>query len=369
MPEIYIENLRKEYKEVVAVRDVTITFEDASVTCLLGPSGCGKTTLLRMIAGLEEPTAGDVYFDNERVTDLEPGRRNIGMVFQYPVVYRGLDVYRNIELPLLEEKLPENERRERIEEVIEMMNLEGSIHKDITQLDNSERQKVAVARVIARKPRIILFDEPLTNVDVRTRSQLEEGIKRLTREVRQTIIYVTHNQTEAMTLADKIALMNNGVIIQYGEPRTLYNRPDDLFGGWFFGNPGMNFIESDVKRVDDYYILKCPLFPLEVNLSGLSEECRITIGIRPEHIRIVENSSPTTVSGKVVRKSIVIGEQYLLVIEVGEILFKAKVRPEIGRMINGDVIFEIPLENLVVFGPDGRRLDVKLEVLKRESSH
>lgn len=364
MPEIYVENLRKEFKDVVAVRDVTITFADASVTCLLGPSGCGKTTLLRMIAGLEEPTAGDVYFDNERVTDLEPGKRYIGMVFQYPVVYRGLDVYRNIELPLLEEELPDKERHGRIEEVIEMMDLKGSIHKNITQLDNSERQKVAVARVIARKPKIILFDEPLTNVDVKTRSQIEEGIKRLTREVRQTIIYVTHNQTEAMTLADKIALMNRGVIVQYGEPRALYNKPNEIFGGWFFGNPGMNFIESDVKRVGSSYVMECPLFPVQLNLSGLNEECRVTLGIRPEHIRVVENGSSMAVLGKVVRKSIVIGEQYLLVIKVGELSFKAKIRPEIGHRIHKNIWVEIPLEHITLFGANGHRLDVEVGIQK-----
>ncbi|MBA7521841.1 Vitamin B12 import ATP-binding protein BtuD [subsurface metagenome] len=362
MPEIRIKNLCKEFKDVVAVRDVTITFPTATVTCLLGPSGCGKTTLLRMIAGLETPTAGDVYFDDERVTGLVPGKRNIGMVFQYPVVYRGLNVYRNIELPLLEDKLSERERHKRVEDVVEILGLKASVDKDITQLDNSERQKVAVARAIARKPQIILFDEPLTNVDVSAKTQLKQTLKDLTRQIKQTIIYVTHDQTEAMTLADKIALMKDGIIVQQDKPRKLYNYPNNMFGGWFLGNPGMNFIEVNVETIGDSQLFNCPLIPVPVNLSGIKEEHHINIGIRPEHIRINKQQTPMAVRGDIVRKSIVIGGQYLVVIKVGDLSFKAKIRPEFGYKLKDGVWVEIPFKHITLFGQNGHHIDAKMSV-------
>ena len=158
MPEVRLVDLRKKYPGVIAVKDASITFATATVTCLLGPSGCGKTTMMRMIAGLEAPTAGDVFFDNDRITELPARKRKIGMVFQYPVVYRGISVYRNIELPLLEEKLSEAERKKRIQQVIDILGLEDSVEKEISQLDAGTRQKVAIARTVARQPAVIMFD-------------------------------------------------------------------------------------------------------------------------------------------------------------------------------------------------------------------
>lgn len=362
MSVIRLENLRKEFHDIVAVRDVTITFPTATVTGLLGPSGCGKTTMMRMIAGIEQQTAGDVYFDDERVTDLPPRKRKIGMVFQYPVVYRGISVYRNIEIPLLEEKLSSVERKRRIEEVVEILGLQDSVNKDTTQLDMGTRQKVAVARTVARQPRIILFDEPITNVDVEARVQLKRALKELTKQHSQTIIYVTHDQTEAMTLADQIALMKEGEIVQCDTPRKLYNQPNDVFGGWFLGNPGMNFFDHDVGTSDGSQRLISPLFPAPVKMSGVNGVRRVTIGIRPEHVRIRLEQTPMSVRGKIARKFIAVGGQYLLSIRVGERLLKVKVDPVLGQKIQDEVWFECPFEWITVFGPDGHRLEATLSV-------
>lgn len=362
MSEIRLVSLRKEFKEVVAVRDVTITFPSSTTTCILGPSGCGKTTLLRMIAGLEEPTAGEVYFDDQRVTDLRPRERNIGMVFQYPVVYSGTNAYRNIELPLLAEKLSDVERRRRIEEVTEILGLQDSIDKDITELDIGTRQRVAVARAVARQPKIILLDEPVTNVDVNTKGRLKRALKDLTKQLKKTVLYVTHDQTDAMTLADEIALMKDGTILQSGTPRILYNSPNDVFGGWFLGNPGMNFFEHDVETSGDFQQLISPLFPVPVHVLGVSGERRITIGIRPEHIRIGLEQTPMSTRGRIVRKSIVVGGQYLLVIKVGDLPLKAKINSVLGRRVQDEVWVECPLEGIAVFGPNGHRLDATLSV-------
>jgi ABC-type sugar transport system ATPase subunit len=367
MSEIRLVNFRKEFKDVIAVQDVTITFPTSKVTGLLGPSGCGKTTMMRMIAGLETPTTGDVYFDDERVTDLPPRKRNIGMVFQYPVVYKGISVYRNIELPLLEEKhLSNAERKKRVEEVVEILGLEESVNKDTSQLDMGTRQKVAVARTVARRPRIILLDEPITNVDVEAKIQLKRALKELTRQHNQTIIYVTHDQTEAMTLADQIALMKDGEIVQRDEPRKLYTYPNDVFGGWFLGNPGMNFFEHNVDVVDGSQQLLSPLFPTPIRISGVNRELpvpqRVTIGIRPEHVRIGLEQTPMSVHGQVARKFIVVGGQYLLTIRVAERLLRVKVDSGLGYQIQDEVWITCPFEWITVFGPHGHRLEATLSL-------
>ncbi|MCC6801858.1 MAG: ABC transporter ATP-binding protein [Anaerolineae bacterium] len=362
MAVIRLEKLRKEFGSLVAVRDITISFPTSTVTCLLGPSGCGKTTLMRMIAGLEEATSGEIYFDDERVTDLSPAKRNIGMVFQYPVVYRGITVYRNIELPLLEEKLGDAERRSRIESVVEILGLKDSLYKDVNEVDNGTRQKVAVARAVARQPRIILFDEPITNVDVSAKVQLTRALKDLSKQHQQTIIYVTHDQTEAMTLADEIALMQNGEIVQRDKPRQLYNHPSDVFGGWFLGNPGMNFIEYAVEPTGSTDRLGAPLFPTPVTVFGLTGQRKVSIGIRPEQVVVSATQTTTSVRGDVLRKSIVVGGQYLLTGQSGARRLKAKVPAEVGQQVSGAAWVCCPLDQITVFDSDGHRLDTKLSV-------
>ncbi|MBT8367759.1 MAG: ABC transporter ATP-binding protein [Deltaproteobacteria bacterium] len=362
MPEVRLVDLHKEYPGVIAVKNVSITFTTATVTCLLGPSGCGKTTMMRIIAGLETPTAGDVFFDDDRITDLSARKRKIGMVFQYPVVYRNISVYRNIELPLLEEKLSESERKKRIQQVIDILGLEESVEKEISQLDGGTRQKVAIARTVARQPAVILFDEPITSVDAEAKVQLKRALKELTRQLRQTIIYVTHDQTEAMTLADQIALMKEGEIVQLDAPRKLYNRPNDVFGGWFLGNPGMNFFEHRIEGLDGGMGLKSPLFPRPLKISGINGQERITVGIRPEHVRLGREPSKLAVAGKVRRKFIVVGGHYLVSVELADQIIKVKVDPVLGRQIEKDVWIECPLKWITLFGPDGRRLKATLSV-------
>lgn len=360
MSNIRLVNLRKEFGDLVAVRDVNITFESAKVTCLLGPSGCGKTTMMRMIAGLERPTAGDVHFGDQRVTELTSSERNIGMVFQYPVVYPGVSVYRNVELPLQEEGVSDAERRRRIGEVLELLDLQDSADMDISQLDMGGRQRVALARTVARQPHIILLDEPITNVDINTKAQVKRALKELTKELERTIVYVTHDQTEAMTLADQIALMNEGEIEHLGAPRDVYNQPSSVFGGWFLGNPGMNFFEYEVKGENGSLHLNSPLFPSPVQVSGLNGEGRVTIGIRPEHVKVALEQNTAAVHGHVVRKAIVVGGQYLLTITIGDQYLKAKVGSDLGRQIQDDVWIECPLEWVAVFGSNGRRVEATL---------
>jgi ABC-type sugar transport system ATPase subunit len=365
--DIRTDNLRKQFGTVVAVDDLTITFPAGTTTCLLGPSGCGKTTLMRMIAGLETPTHGDIYFGDERVTRLSTRARNIGMVFQYPVVYRGSDVRANIELPLRAEKLSKAERTRRVEEVLDLLEMRHAADADIAALDNGTRQKVAVARAVARQPKIILFDEPLTNVDISSKLQLKRALKELVTRLNQTIIYVTHDQTEAMTLADQIALMKDGRIVQYATPRELYDRPNDVFGGWFLGNPGMNFVEKFARSIGGDGTVNSPLFAAPVRLSGRSGD-QLTLGIRPEHVRVYPTVHPDAVPARVVSRAIVVGGQYLVTLQIGDATLKAKVASETGRALGEDAWVQLPLKRITLFGADGHKPDIALQAINSHTN-
>jgi ABC-type sugar transport system ATPase subunit len=366
MAEIRVEQLTKTFGNLHAVDDVTFTFPNGQVTCLLGPSGCGKTTLMRIIAGLEKQTSGRVSFGDRDVSSLSPSKRDIGMVFQYPVVYRGISVYRNIELPLQSTKLSKAERTRRVEDAISLMGLTASANLDVSKLDNGTRQKVSVAREVARQPEIILFDEPITNVDAASKLQLKRSLKELTRTLSQTIVYVTHDQTEAMTLADQIALMQDGKIVQCAPPRELYNHPDDRFGGWFLGNPGMVFFDAALSHEGANRVLRSPLFPSPLVVDGAgSDTASATIGIRPERIHVSSRPLPGGVSALLARKTIQIGGQWLVSLDVegiGESGFKAKVAPSAGERLpsSGPVSVELPLDQVTLFDAGGNRIAASL---------
>ena len=366
MSEIRVERLTKTFGALRAVDDVSFTFPNGQVTCLLGPSGCGKTTLMRIIAGLDTQTAGAVFFGDQDVSRLSPSKRNIGMVFQYPVVYRGISVYRNIELPLQSMKLSRAERTRRVEDAIRLMGLTASVDLDVSKLDNGTRQKVSVAREVARQPQFILFDEPITNVDAASKLQLKRSLKELTRSLSQTIVYVTHDQTEAMTLADQIALMEEGQIVQCAPPRELYDHPHDRFGGWFLGNPGMVFFDATLSGGGNRRMLESPLFPLPVAVVGAATAgSEITIGIRPEHIHVSTGPLPCGVPARLARKTVQIGGQYLVALDIdglGDQGFKAKVASTAGERLpsSGRVHVELPLAQVSLFDAHGIRIGASL---------
>ncbi|HET7315782.1 ABC transporter ATP-binding protein [Salinisphaera sp.] len=324
MSKIELSSVTKRYGSVVAANAVNAVFEESSLTCLLGPSGCGKTTLLRIIAGLETPDDGRVLFGGEDVTDLSVGRRDIGMVFQYPVVYRGLTVYENLELPLLQglrRKLSSGERREWIDQLLSILNLTAKANRVVDGLDNESRQKVAVGRAVVRRPKVVIFDEPVTNVAVDAKIEIQRGIKQLSQEIGQTILYVTHDQTEAMTLADKIILLQTGNVLESAAPVDVYNNPESAFGGYFLGSPGMNFIDAsarqcghdDVSRVRiECSVLSEPLWIRAKDPDRQIENGAAMIGIRPEEIRIVDRTTPGAIRGGVKASALAGGGRWFL---------------------------------------------------------
>jgi len=352
MPDIRLSHITRSFGAFKAVDDITTVFPEGTVTCLLGPSGCGKTTLMRMIAGLETPTTGSINFGDRDVTQLAAGQRDVAMVFQYPVMYPTCSVIENIELPLRRDRsLSAAECRRRADEVLEVLQLGADRHAHIRDLDIGTRQKVAVGRAIARRCDVILFDEPTTNVEVHAKLALIRAFKEFRARLRQTVIYVTHDQTEAMTLADQIALMQSGRISQCAAPHVMYDKPESRFGGWFLGNPGMNFL---APRNREGATLRFDVLPGALALPAATTG-EVSLGIRPEHVDVLPAPTAETVPARILRSSITIGGQNLLSLVVGETRLKAKTAPGIPPEDGATVFVRCPLEHAVFF-VDGLRL-------------
>ncbi|RLG87762.1 MAG: sugar ABC transporter ATP-binding protein, partial [Thermoprotei archaeon] len=246
----------------VAVDDVTFTVSHGEFFVLLGPSGCGKTTTLRIIAGLEKPTKGRVFIDDEDVTDLPPRARDVAMVFQTWALYPHMKVYDNIAFPLKLRKLPKDEIDRKVKEIAKILQIDHLLDRYPKQLSGGQQQRVALARALVRNPRVWLMDEPLSNLDALLRVQMRAELKKLQKELKITTIYVTHDQVEAMTMADRIAVMNAGKILQIGTPYDIYHKPRTKFVGGFIGSPPMNFIRVVFDVENNRYILKGHTFAI-----------------------------------------------------------------------------------------------------------
>ncbi len=246
MADIKIDKLNKFYGSVQVIKDVSLEIKSQSFTVLVGPSGCGKSTMLRMIAGLEDINSGTISIDGTVVNDLPPKERNIAMVFQSYALYPHMTVFDNMAFGLKLEKRSKEEIDDRVQEAAKILQIEDYLTRKPKQLSGGQRQRVAIGRAITRKPQVFLFDEPLSNLDAALRVQMRVELAKLHDKLNATMIYVTHDQTEAMTMADDIVVLNSGVISQKGSPLDLYNNPDNLFVGGFIGSPKMNFIPSKI---------------------------------------------------------------------------------------------------------------------------
>ncbi len=359
MARVYLENLTKIFEgKVVAVDRLTLEIPDKGLVSLLGPSGCGKTTTMRMIAGLEMPTEGRIYFDGQDVTDLPPEERNVAMVFQFPVVYPGMTVFENIAFPLVARKTPKGEIRRRVEEVADIFGILDVLPKKAHLLDAGTKQKVVLARTFVRRPHVYLLDEPLTSVDPSTRVELRTVLKKLQSHLGQTMVYVTHDQSEALTLADCIAVMNEGRLLQYGSPEEVYNNPKNTFVGYFLGNPGMNFVGCFVEEEKGSCVLNAEDFRIPfpgapgVSLRDFAGR-RIVFGIRPENIEVSTQSVPGAILFSVILVEPV-GNRLVIHLKKGEKVLKAKV-PRQEITLQQEVWVRFPPEFLKVF--DGETLE------------
>jgi multiple sugar transport system ATP-binding protein len=294
MGTVDIRNVRKSYGNVEVLHGVSLHIEDGEFVALVGPSGCGKSTLLRMIAGLEDVTAGDIVISDRVVNHVAPKDRNIAMVFQNYALYPHMNVRDNMGFALRQRRMPKPEIESRVNNAARILGLEHLMDRKPRALSGGQRQRVAMGRAIVREPNVFLFDEPLSNLDAKLRVQMRSEIKELHQRLKTTTIYVTHDQIEAMTLADRVVVMNGGVIEQQGSPLELYDNPASRFVAAFIGSPPMNFIEGTVVgpsnvRLDDGTTLHVPV----TNLEGLGQA---TIGVRPEHFELSNGGWPATVS-------------------------------------------------------------------------
>lgn len=290
MAQIRIENVRKEFGSFTAVQSSTFTVEDGEFFMLLGPSGCGKTTTLRMMAGLELPTSGEIYIDGEEVGMKPASQRDIAFVFQMFALYPHMNVRRNISYPLLSQGVPKAEVKSRVAEVARILKIEDILDKPVGGLSGGDRQRVALGRAIVRRPKAFFMDEPLGALDAEFREHMAEELRALHDRMGATTVYVTHDQLEAMQMGDKIVVMNHGVVEQFGKPQQIYDWPATKFVANFIGSPPMNFLEFDgmIGIGGDHVELSGTAVRVPVSRQGAKG--KLTLGVRPEHVHFSDRS-------------------------------------------------------------------------------
>lgn len=289
MASIELKNVTKAYGKVVTLKNINLRIEDGELAVFVGPSGCGKSTMLRMIAGLEEITEGELLIDNEVVNDVTPADRGVAMVFQSYALYPHMTVEENMAYSLKIHKVPKDEIAREVHEVAKALQIEHLLDRKPKQLSGGQRQRVAIGRAIVRKPKVFTFDEPLSNLDAELRVEMRLHIARMHHDMKTTMVYVTHDQVEAMTLADKIVVMNFGKVEQVGAPMDLYYNPCNKFVAGFIGSPKMNFIPTEITKVGtDSVCVRLDEQNVEVPAltSGVKVGDKVTVGIRPEYISI-----------------------------------------------------------------------------------
>ena len=337
---ITLENITKTFGPVKAVQNLNLKVEDKEFLTLLGPSGCGKTTTLRIIAGLERQTEGNVYFDDVLVNDLPPKDRNVAMVFQTYALYPHMTVYDNIAFPLRIKKVSKDEIDKRVKSIAEMLQIRDLLNRKPHELSGGQQQRVALGRAIVRNPKVFLLDEPLSNLDAKLRVYMRAELKNLQRKLGVTTIYVTHDQVEAMSMSDRVAILMSGILQQVGTPSEIYDNPANVNVGGFIGNPPMNFFKGSIREDeglidfgDFTYTPKPEIFEILVREAKGSE---VILGARPEHMIVLEKKDKNAIEGKIYLLEIV-GESAILDLTIGDNMVKMRVpssfKAEIGEKV------------------------------------
>ena len=295
MANVELKNLTKKYGDVVAVQNMDLSIPHNEFLVLVGPSGCGKSTTLRMIAGLEEITSGEIYIGDQLVNEKDPKDRNVSMVFQNYALYPHMTVKENLGFSLRIAKVDKKEIEQRVKEAVQILGLDELQKRKPSQLSGGQRQRVAMGRAIVRNPKVFLFDEPLSNLDAKLRGQVRIEIKKLQRSMNVTSVFVTHDQVEAMTLGDRLAVINNGIIEQIGTPIEVYETPKTLFVAEFIGTPKMNFINGKIKNQ------KFVAGKTEVSSNHLPDNDKAILGFRPEDL-IVDNNGKFLLNVEIIEK-------------------------------------------------------------------
>ena len=287
MSKIVIKNLEKSFGDNKVINKFNIDIKDGEFIVLVGPSGCGKSTLLRMVSGLESIDQGEIFLDTKLINNLIPSKREIAMVFQSYALYPHMNVFENMSFGLKMEKIPKNEIKEKVYNAASTLQIEDLLDRKPKQLSGGQRQRVAIGRAITRNPKVFLFDEPLSNLDAALRSEMRVEISKLHKKLKSNIIYVTHDQIEAMTLADRIVVLNKGIIEQFGTPNEIYNDPNNIFVAEFIGSPKMNIIKINKEQIVNSNTIN--LFKNKITFENFNFKDEIYLGIRPEDISLDEN--------------------------------------------------------------------------------
>jgi len=377
---VLIKNLTKRFGTVVAADKVNLEVKDKEFVVLLGPSGCGKTTVLRCIAGLESPEEGEIYIGDRLVNELEPKERDIAMVFQTYALYPHMTVYQNLSFPLENANLPKLQIKEEVEKTAKLLQIESLLDRRPKQLSGGQRQRVALGRAMVRKPQVFLMDEPLSNLDAKLRVYMRAELKKLQKELGVTTIYVTHDQVEAMTMGDRVAILNHGALQQFGKASDIYFHPVNVFVAGFIGTPPTNFFYCKLIKEEKYVFDAGPFkYPVPESMREKAETwpTSLVLGVRPQDVIVhpkVEDTSdrrkeeaeaakegvtlPDEETGKRSRQPLIkavleidepLGDRQVLDLKMGDYLVKALVLPDFKAEIGDELIVEFPGDKISVF--------------------
>jgi len=368
MAEVRLSNLSKCFDNKPVVDRINLTAKDREFLVLVGPSGCGKTTTLRMVAGLEDMDEGDIYIGDVLVNEVAPKDRDIAMVFQNYALYPHMNVYKNMAFGLKFRNLSKAEIDNRVRRAGEILGIEDLLLKKPRQLSGGQRQRVAMGRAIVRQPKVFLFDEPLSNLDAKLRVQMRSELSKLHGKLETTIIYVTHDQIEAMTLADRIVVMNAGHIMQIGNPLEVYENPTNIFVAGFIGSPPMNFIDATLVEANGHLYVDAGIFKLAVPqaLDGRFKariNQLVVFGIRPDHINDLAFVIPDQGFEELDALVEVIeplGSEVILIVTAGRHQFAAKVHPQTKARLNQSIKLSIDMNKMHLFDKEtGQKIDAQ----------
>ena len=358
MAKVLLRDLNKKYDDTHAVKSVNLEIHDREFVVLVGPSGCGKTTTLRMVAGLEEITSGEISIDGRVVNDLPPMDRDIAMVFQNYALYPHMSVYQNMAFGLKMRKFEKSEIEKRVRQAADILGIQALLERRPRQLSGGQRQRVALGRAIVRHPRVFLFDEPLSNLDAKLRVQMRVELKRLHEQLETTAIYVTHDQVEAMTLGDRVVVMKDGVVQQVGQPLELYGQPANRFVAGFIGSPAMNFVPVSISGAGDALWAEAEGLRIRVPRefsSRVQAGKRLTLGVRPEALRIA-NGSDAGAAGYSFATAVDVveplGNEILLNFRAGGVPMVARVDPGVRAKMHDNIHLALDPQRLHFFDAD-----------------
>jgi multiple sugar transport system ATP-binding protein len=363
LAEVILKNVTKVFgKDNLVFADLNLDIKDKEFFTIVGPSGCGKSTVLNLIAGLEEVTSGEIYFDGQEVNDIPPAKRDVAMVFQSYALYPHKNVSENIAFPLKMKKSSKEEIRNKVSEISQVLGVKDLLDRKPRELSGGQRQRVALGRALVRKPKVFLLDEPLSNLDAKLRIYMRAELKRLHSDIQVTTIYVTHDQAEAMSLSDRVAILTEGKIQQCDYPNKIYNFPANKTVAGFIGSPGMNFFEGSLKEMEGKMFIdfaKDDLFPIQSQMKKFKiDKNEVIFGIRPENVKLSQKRGEDSFEGKIFTIE-PLGDRSYVDILWNDNRLKAEVPPDFSSDINAPIFFTFALDKFHLFDKDtGKSLRV-----------